>query len=151
MHLSEFVVFAFSLPFELILEILFGIDTILKPFRVFSLLIIGTYLMQVIRYGFYYRTEERTDFFIYLIFIYGVIISLYNLIVGVFSMKLFLNDLFLAGLNLTVFFIFKKQFFTGRQAMTIFSFLIFGYLLNSFYTFSGAYGVFFWRAPFGFY
>ena len=128
--------YAFSLPFELVLEYLLGIDTILKPFRVFSLLIIGTFVLKSIKErGLYINQHEKADFFLYGIFVYGFIISLLKMITTIFNAKLFYNDLFQIGLHVGTFFVFKNIVLTKKQGFKVFNFFIAGVSINSLYVF----------------
>jgi len=130
-----FCVYAFSMPFELILEVLFGIDTIFKPFRVISLLIIGVYGIKVLRQGMSLDVRNNADWLLYGVFIYGILISLFRMIGGVFNMGLFMNDLFQSGLYVMTFFIYKTLLLTKEQALIIIYFFIAGLLVNSSYSF----------------
>ncbi|MEM1318955.1 MAG: O-antigen ligase family protein [Bacteroidota bacterium] len=130
---------AFSLPFELILEMWFGIDTIFKPFRIIILAIIGVYALKSLMSGLQLNSNLKTDVFLYLVFVYGLLISLVRLTTEVFNLGLFYNDLFQSGLFLISFFILKSLNFSAKQMIRIFQFFIAGMLLNalfSFYTFA---------------
>lgn len=130
-----FHIYVFALPFELVLEFLFGIDTIFKPFRVFSLLIIGVYGLKVLSSGFYLYRDYQSDLFLYAVFAYGIIISLFRIIVGNFHMGLFFNDLFQSGLYLTTYFIYKSTPITRQQGLSLFQALVWGLSINAVYTY----------------
>lgn len=131
-----FYLYAFSLPFELALEILFGIDTILKPFRVMSLLIIGVFIIRVLKRGLQLDPRDRTDLFLYLVFAYGIGISCIRIIGGTFNFGLFYNDLFQFSLHVATFFIVKAIPISKSQMWTLFHCFFFGLLINSGYIFS---------------
>lgn len=130
-----FCAYAFSIPFELAFEILLGIDTILKPFRVISLLLIFVFGLKLLRKGINIQGTERNDLFLYGFILYGIIISLIRIISGYFNIAYFYNDLFQLGLHLMVFFIFKNSLFTYKDLILIFKFLVAGVLLNCLYIF----------------
>lgn len=130
-----FCVYAFSIPFELVLEVLFGIDTIFKPFRVISILIIAVYGIKILRQGLYLDMRNKADWFLYGVFVYGIIISLFRMIGGIFNMGLFMNDLFQSGLYLATFFIYKSISLSKKQALKIMYFFVAGLLVNSGYSF----------------
>ena len=140
---SLFCLYAFSLPFELVFEYLLGIQTIFKPFRIVALSIIGVFGLKVLKEGLWFNKAALPDFFIYLIFFYGLVVSLFQIIFGVFNMGLFFNDTFLIGLNMAVFFVFKNIPMNRKQVINIFQFFIAGVLINSIYTFSNLLGVFY--------
>ncbi len=130
-----FCAYAFSMPFELVLEVLFGIDTIFKPFRILSILIIGVFGIRVLTKGLHLDPRNNTDWLLYGIFTYGIIISLIRIIGGLFNMGLFLNDLFQAGLHLATFFVFKSIPISKKQGLKIFYFFVAGLIVNASYTF----------------
>ncbi|MEO1627386.1 MAG: hypothetical protein AAFV25_19700, partial [Bacteroidota bacterium] len=130
-----FYLYAFSMPFELILDIEFGIDTIFKPFRVLSLLIIGVYGLKILRQGIYLKSDYHHDLALYGVFIYGLLISLFRMMDGIFQFGLFLNDTFQVGLHVATFFIFKATHFRTEQMMWIMRCFVFGIALNSLYIF----------------
>ena len=123
--------YAFSLPFELVLEVLFGIETVLKPFRVISILIVLVYLGKCLHQGCFLFASEKKDFWLYAVFAYGLFISMIRMITGIFNLKIFINDTILFSLCLMVYFIFKNTALSSRQLVRIFQFLMAGLLLNS--------------------
>lgn len=131
--ITLFCGYAFSMPFELVLEYLLQIDTILKPFRVFSLLIIGLFVLKVIRTGLYFDKQEKWDLLLYGIFLYGIIVSLIRMITRIFNMGLFVNDLFQSGLHVTTFFVFKATEISKKEGMKIFRFFMTGISINALY------------------
>jgi len=128
-----FCCYAFSMPFELILEILFDIDTIFKPFRIMSILIIGTFGLKVLTQGIYLDKRDQTDWFLYGVFLYGIIISCFKIIMGVFDIGLFINDSFQFSLHLATFFIYKTTPISKNQAFRIFRWFMIGVTLNALY------------------
>ncbi len=130
---SLFCVYAFSLPFELVLEILLGIDTIFKPFRIINLVIIVFFAIKAMRKKVHVPETFRTDLFLYGILIYGLLISLIRIIIGVFDFGLFFNDLFQFGLYISCFFIYKSQNFNLGESRKIFKFFLAGFLVNAVY------------------
>jgi len=128
-----FCCYAFSMPFELILEMLFGIDTIFKPFRILSMIIIGIFGIKVLTQGLYLDKSDRADWFLYGVFLYGIIISCFKMIVGVFDMRLFINDSFQFSLHVATFFIYKSTPITKDQAFKIFRWFMIGIFVNATY------------------
>lgn len=130
-----FCLYGFLLPFEDVLEVWFGIDTIFKPFRVVNLLIIGLFGVHFARSGIAIKQDIREDLFLYAIFIYGLAISLVRMMTGPFKMAHFFNDLFQSSLYLLAFFIFKTLDLSPRQMNRIFLSLVLGIILNAVYMF----------------
>jgi len=128
-----FCCYAFSMPFELFLEILFGIDTILKPFRIMSILIIGTFGIKALTQGVYLDKRNRSDWFLYGVFLYGIIISCFKIITSVFDMGLFINDSFQFSLHVATFFIYKSTPISKGQAVRIFRWFLIGVTINALY------------------
>ncbi len=133
--MTLFYMYAFSLPFELALEILFNIDTIFKPFRIFSLLIIAVFILRVFKNGLTVDPDDRTDIFLYLVFVYGILISFVRIISGVFHFGLFYNDIFQFGLHVASFFIFKTMAVSKEQLILLFKCFLVGLIINSTYIF----------------
>jgi hypothetical protein len=123
------------IPFEHILDVFFGIDTILKPYRTASILVIGTYLIKVFFKGGG-QINYRDDFPFYLIFIYGLLISLIQMTQGRFSMRYFNNDTFQISLYLLTYFIMKNMSLTPAKWIRLFWCLTWGIILNSGYLFN---------------
>jgi len=132
--------YALSVSFELILEQLFDIDTILKPFRILSLSIIGVYVIQSVKHGIRFYSSERKDILLYSIFVYGLLISCVQVALTVFNMGLFYNDLFLVGLHVLVFFVFKATPISSEIRLKILHYFVTGVVLNACYI---LYNVFF--------
>lgn len=130
-----FHLYAFSLPFELVLEFLFDIDTIFKPFRVLSLVIIGVYVLKILNGGLHLHRNYRSDLFLYAVFAYGILISLIRIVLGQFNMALFFNDLFQSGLYLATFFIYKSLPISRQQGLQLFQALVLGLTINAAYTY----------------
>ena len=145
-----FCCYAFSMPFELILETLLGIDTILKPFRFLSLVIIGVFGIKVIRQGFSINKKDYADLFLYGVFIYGLLISCWRIITGVFDMDLFINDSFQFSLLVATYFVYKSTPISNADALKIFKWFIIGISCNAFYILSIFFLNIFWERQAGF-
>lgn len=130
-----FCLYAFSMPFELILEVFFEIDTIFKPFRVISLAIITVFGIQLIKNDFRFNFPNRSDLLLYFVFIYGVFISLYRIITKFFDFGYFYNELFQITLFFITYFIYKSIILTTQQALTIIKYFILGITINALYIF----------------
>lgn len=128
-----FCCYAFSMPFELILEILLGIDTIFKPFRILSLLIIGVYGLKILLSNFTLQSRFSTDWLLYCIFIYGLGVSLIRMLSAEFNLGLFLNDSFQLGLHIATFTIYKTTSISKDQANRILNWFILGITTNAIY------------------
>ena len=133
--IATFCCYAFSMPFELLLEIGFNIKTIFKPFRIFSILIIGLYMLKVVKEGLYIDTSYKADWLFYGVFLYGLLISCIKMISDIFDMSLFFNDAFQSGLHLATFFIYKNTPVSKKQQLLILKFFIAGICINAFYIF----------------
>jgi len=128
-----FYCYAFSMPFELILEILLEIDTIFKPFRILSIIIIGVFGIKILTQGLYLDKRDRIDWFLYGVFLYGLIISCFKIIGGVFNMALFINDSFQFSLHVATFFIYKSTPISKEEALKIFKWFLIGITVNAAY------------------
>ncbi len=128
-----FCLYALSMPFELILEKLLSIKTIFKPFRVFSLLILATYSIIAVKRGIIFNHNERGDFLLYAVFVYGFLASCVQIVIGFFNTSLFFNDLFLVGLNVLTFFVYKTTHFSKEQTLKILRCFVIGICLNASY------------------
>ncbi len=128
-----FCAYAFSMPYELILEYALDIDTVFKPFRTLSLLIIGVYVIRCFKQGLEINMSEKADWFLYGIILYGLIVSAYRMITEIFNMGLFMNDIFQTGLHVATFFVFKQMPFTKEQGRKILHWFIGGILGNCVY------------------
>lgn len=129
-------IYAFLIPFEHILEIWFGIETILKPYRVFAILTILVFAFRAFQAKkINIFTDIRQDIFLYLLFAYGIVISLFQMIIVPFTTGKFYNELFQISLYLSVFFIIKNTDFSRKQLYQILYALVIGVILNSIYVF----------------
>lgn len=127
-------------PFELILEVLLGVKTIFKPYRIVSLLLIGLFaLKQLVSSSITLSLDRRTDFFLYFVLFYGLLISFYNMIVAEFSSGKFYNEIFQTGLYLSVFIIIKNTVLSQWQLRRLVNFLLLGISLNALYVFYNYY------------
>ncbi|MEL6971369.1 MAG: O-antigen ligase family protein [Bacteroidota bacterium] len=132
--------YAFVVPFELVLEIFFGIDTIFKPYRVVCLVLIGLYGIRVIRDGGLKLSRDfKEDSYLYLVFVYGILISFYNMIVAEFSLGKFYNEVFQTGLYFSVFVIVKSLPMTREELQKLQQFLFLGLVVNGLYVFLSRY------------
>ena len=130
-----FCLYAFSMPFELVLEVFFDIDTIFKPFRIISLAIISVFGVKSIKNDFRFNFPDRTDLLLYLVYAYGLFISLYRIITKFFDFGYFYNELFQITLFFITFFIYKSILLTVEQAITIIKYFIAGIIVNALYIF----------------
>ncbi len=129
-------VFAFLIPYEHVLEVLFGIETVLKPYRVLSLMIIGAYVLKALQFKKIEITSEiKSDIFIYLIFVYGLLVTGIQAFVAPFKLSNFYNDSFQIFLYVSIFFIVKNRSLTREQWNKILWYLTFGIVGNSIYMF----------------
>lgn len=130
--------YALLLPFEHILDVFFGIDTIFKPYRIVVLALIGVYTLKEIR-NLSITREIREDIFLYLIFAYGLLITFFRMGFSYFETKPFYNDLFQMSLYLAAFFIIKNTPLTKEKWLKIFGLFVTGIILNSVYLFNNFY------------
>lgn len=128
-----FCLYGFFLPFEFILEYWFDIDTIFKPYRIVNLIIIVVFAIQVARNGITIKHDLKEDAFLYSIFAYGLVISLFRMMTSPFKISYFFNDLFQSGLYVIAFFIFKSLDLSLSQLNRIFQALLLGIILNAVY------------------
>ena len=126
--------YAFFIPLEKILEVLFDIDTVFKPYRVIGLLIVTVF---VIRSCFKWQnnSELKRDIFLYSIFIYGLIVTLVRMMTQEFTLKYFISDSFQFGLYLCVFIVLRHSGLSRNNYVTICKFLATGILVNALYVF----------------
>jgi len=144
-------IYAFFIPFEHILDIWFGIDTILKPYRFFAILVILTFLFKVYQAkALNIRTDIRQDIFLYLLFAYGIFISLIQMMITEFSLGKFYNEIFQITLYLATFFIIKNSNFSKKELYHILYALLLGVILNSMYVFYNFYILADYSRPKGF-
>jgi len=100
---------------------------------VISLAIIGTYFVRSIRMGIHFDPGDKEDIFLYLIFIYGIMVSCVQVVAGIFNTTLFYNDLFLTGLLTLTFFVYKTIDISKLQALRIIYFFFLGVVINAGY------------------
>ncbi|RME93222.1 MAG: hypothetical protein D6772_16100 [Bacteroidetes bacterium] len=127
--------YAMLVPLELVLEVFGQIDTIFKPYRVVSLLLIGGFgvkLLQADKLSL--RSISWADACLYLMFLYGLLVSFYNMVVAEFSLGKFYNEIFQTGLYVAAFFIAKQLALSEQQLRQIARFLLLGVLFNVLYT-----------------
>ena len=126
--------FALMIPFELALEIFFDINTQLKPFRVFALAAIGGFGIKILSTGFR-NLKIWEDLPLYFIFIYGIVVSYFQMFNPDFSKAIFRSDLIQIFLNLGIFFAIKNIPLPIQKWNRIYWFLTIGVLGNCFYIF----------------
>lgn len=126
--------YAFFIPMEKILGVLFDVDTILKPYRVLALLIIATFGIKTL-----FRWDEsqsfRKDLSLYFIFVYGTVITLYRMMTEKFKMSYMYNDAFQLGLYLGVFVVMRHTKLGRDKLINIFLSLAAGVVVNALYAF----------------
>lgn len=130
-----FCAFALLLPLEHILEVFFGIETILKPYRVANILIIIVFGIKLAT-GNVKEWNYWSDLPFYGIFLYGILITFFRMPDYGFSQRLFNNDIFQISLYLLVYFILKHINLNRQQWTHIFYSLTIGISLNAFYLFN---------------
>lgn len=123
------------IPFEHILEVFFDIETVFKPYRTASIIVIFLYFIKVIFKGFG-QINYKDDLPFYLIFVYGLLISMVQMTQGQFSMRYFNNDTFQISLYLLTYFIMKNMSLTPAKWVRLFWCLTWGIILNSAYLFN---------------
>lgn len=126
--------YAFFIPLEQILEAYFGIDTVLKPYRVVALLIIGIFAIKL-AFRRSVNPQMRQDQFLYFIFGYGIIITLVRMMTTQFYMSYLLNDVFQQGMYLMVFIIMRHINLSADKLRTIVRWLGAGIIYNALYSF----------------
>ncbi len=130
--------FALTIPFELALEVFFGIDTQLKLFRIFVLAALTGFGVKLL-YGGFRNLKFWDDLPLYAVFTYGLLISFYQMFHPGFLQPIFNSDLIQILLNLGIFFVIKNAKLTLEQWNKILWFLtigVFGNCLFIFYQFT---------------
>ena len=126
-----FCVYAFLIPFEHLLQVFLGIDTVLKPYRLIAIIIIITFFF------FYPRIRKSashvSDIWIYILFAYGVLLSFFVMMFGQFDLGRFLNDFIQIFLYLGVFFVVHQMKINNEEGFLLLSWLVAGITINSFY------------------
>lgn len=131
---SLLCLYAFLVPFETILEVWYDIDTILKPYRVTSLLLLGAFAArQFKRGGITLNQDFLTDAFLYAMLIYGLFVTAISSITTAFSAPKFYNEFFQTGLYLGVFLVVKTIPLNQKQFFKILAFLVAGIVANGLY------------------
>lgn len=127
--------YAFFIPLEKILEVLFEIETIFKPYRTIALIIIFIFGIKSV-HKWNENLELKRDIFLYLIFAYGLLISAYRMITVRFSTFLFYNDVFQMGLYLAVFVVIRHTEWSRERLLIISKYLAIGVLVNCIFVFN---------------
>lgn len=126
--------YAFFIPLEHILNVFFGIDTVLKPYRLLAILITMLFLLRC-RFRWTPNPEIAEDRFFYIVFIYGAFITSVRMITNSFNMGLLINDSFQLVIYLSVFLVIRHMALGKKEIMRILSFLVAGVVVNSIYSF----------------
>ena len=129
-----FMAFAFLVPFEMVLEVLFGIETIFKPYRTVGLLIIFLFGLRTLK-RWSGNHQFQSDIFLYLLFTYGLLITGYKMMSTDFNMGYFLNDTLQIGIYMALFVIARHMAFTAREIRRVFFMLMVGSTLNALWVF----------------
>lgn len=125
-------IYAFLIPLEKVLLVLFDVDTVLKPYRVLALLILFTFGIKI-TFGVDKNTHLRKDMFLYFIFAYGLIVTLFRMVTGKFYLGYLYNDAFQLGLYLGVFVVIRHCDLSKEKIRTIWKFLAGGVMTNAAY------------------
>ncbi|MBL4708654.1 MAG: O-antigen ligase family protein [Flavobacteriales bacterium] len=141
--------YAFFIPFERVLKVFFSIDTILKPYRIVAILIILSFGLKLF-FRWNSNKEIKEDIFLYLLFVYGLIITLFRMLTAKFYLGYLLNDLFQMGLYLAIFIVIRHINLNVKKVFTILKYLTVGIVLNSIYVFYSYYFLFHIRRQGGF-
>ena len=127
--------YAFFIPLEKVLEVLFGIDTVLKPYRVMALLMLGLFALKL-RYRATANLHLKRDIFLYAVFAYGVIITLVRMLTTKFYLGYLYNDTFQLGLYLATFIVLRHINLSRQRVWTILRWLTAGIIINALYLFN---------------
>jgi O-antigen ligase len=127
--------YAFFIPLEQILDVLFKIDTIFKPYRIFAILIILLFFIRA-KIKWTRNREFQQDIFLYLIFIYGILVSFFRMITTPFNTGLFYNDIFQFGLYIGIFVVIRHINFTRPELHRVIKFLALGVIVNALFVFN---------------
>ena len=130
--------YAFLIPFEKVLKVFFSIDTILKPYRIFAILIIVSFGVKL-SFRWSANKEIKQDIFLYILFIYGTIATLFRMLTTKFYLNYLYNDLFQMGLYLAIFIVMRHINLDIKKTKTILKYLAVGIVLNSIYVFYSFY------------
>jgi O-antigen ligase len=121
--------YVFFVPFEDLLEYLYGIDTIFKPYRLFGLLILA--------FGFFHKFREK-PFFVYkpdkivtFFLFYGVMYTIVLYLIGKpIAFGSFISSNIQILFLFLIFLTFKRVDLTYRQLETILMWLVAGIIIN---------------------
>ena len=121
--------YAFLVSFEHILEYVFGIDTIFKPYRVVGILII---LLTSLYHGSFLHHKNKNDKYLSAIVIYGGVLTITFYAIGEsINLAGFYNDFLQIFFNLLLFLSVKKLELTYEQLDRILLFFTLGIMVNS--------------------
>jgi O-antigen ligase len=122
--------YAVLVTLEHILEELYGVVTILKPYRVVGLLIIGAVIILKGRFIFFH--ENRRDRFLTATILYGGILTFAYFLTGRnINLGGFLNFYLQVLFNLLIFLSIKQVKFTYQNLVTLLKFYTIGIFINS--------------------
>lgn len=126
--------YALLIPFELALEILLGIKTIFKPYRMVCLVLIGLFGIKQITASKYYPSPDfKNDLLLYGLLGYGFFASFISMIVAEFSLSKFYNEVFQTGLYVSIFIIIKSTPLSEKKLRRLIHYLMAGICLNAAY------------------
>lgn len=126
--------YAFFIPLEKLLQVFWGIDTVLKPYRAIALVILGVFAIKLVKQRAR-NPQGKRDLLLYALFGYGFFITLVRMISETFHMGYLLNDTFQIGLYLAVFVVMRHTQLSVRKMHTLAKFLVAGIFCNAFYMF----------------
>lgn len=127
--------YAFFVPLEHILEVFLGIDTVLKPYRVLAMLVIGCFVFRT-RFRWTPNREFYQDIFLYIVFLYGLIVTLLRMMTSIFNLGLFYNDAFQIILYLGVFVVLRHVNVRRKDLHRIIVFMSAGIMFNAIMVFN---------------
>lgn len=126
--------YALLVPFELILEMLVGIRTIFKPYRIVCLLLIGLFgIKQLLPRTYQKNVDLKEDILLYALLGYGILASFISMIVAEFSLSKFYNEIFQTGLYVSIFVIVKRTPLSQKNLHLLIKYLLVGISLNALY------------------
>ena len=123
--------YAFLIPFEHILKFFFGIDTILKPYRVVALLLVFLAAFTITSKKIKLNADFKQDLFLYLLFVYAIFITLFRMAFDKFDLSWFINDTFQFTIYLSIFVVIKFLDINVRQWYILIWSLVLGITVNA--------------------
>ena len=125
--------YAVLISLEHVLEVFMGIRTVLKPYRFVAILLIGVSLTGLVTKKVRVNRDLKQDVFLYLIFLYGLTVTLFQIVLAPFNLSKFYNEIFQIFLYLAVFFIYKNFDINETQWRYLIWSFLFGLMLNALY------------------